>query len=253
MSSIYSTLPPEVEHRISAWQKVRFRANRKLEPIQGPTITLSRQFGCEAFPLAQKLEENLNGIYKLPWAIYDRTLIEQVAAEAGISLYLLKELGDPESDLDLLGLNATGHVTHREAFEAVARHLREIAAKGNAIVIGRGGAVLCRSMKNCYHFRIEASLDWRIASLAKRLNLTAAEARELIQTIGAHRENFLNACVGAEVSDPSLYDAVFNDERHSLEQMAAAIVAYVKQAWPDQGSRQTYRSAWREPPDQSRR
>jgi len=43
MSSIYSTLPPEVEHRISAWQKVRFRANRKLEPIQGPTITLSRQ------------------------------------------------------------------------------------------------------------------------------------------------------------------------------------------------------------------
>ena len=243
MSNIYSTLPPDVEHRISAWQQVRFRAARKPEHVQGPTITLSRQFGCEAFPLAKRLEEILGENAKRPWVIYDRTLIEQVARDTGISLYLLKELGDPDSDLDLLGLNASGHMTHREAFEAVARHLRDIAAKGNAIVIGRGGAALCRSMKNCYHFRIEARLDWRIASLAQRLDIPAAEARHRIQTSGAHREHFLNSCVGSEISDFSLYDAVFNNERHTVEQMAAAIVAYVRKAWPDQGSRLMDRSA----------
>jgi cytidylate kinase len=150
---------------------------------------------------------------------------------------------DPDSDLDLLGLNAKGHLTHREAFGAVAQHLREIAKKGNAIVIGQGGAALCRLMENCYHFRIEASLGWRIASLAKRVNLPAAEARALIQRNGAHREHFLNTCVGAELSDLSLYDAVFNNEHHSAEQMAAAIAAYVRQAWPDQGSRLMHRSA----------
>jgi cytidylate kinase len=243
MKSIYPTLPPEVEHRISAWQQVRFRAARRPEPAPGPTITLSRQFGCEAFPLAQRLEEKLNEISRNPWVIYDRILIEQVAKEAGISLYLLKELGDPDSDLDILGLNAAGHITHQEAFAAVARRLRDIAAQGNAIVIGRGDAVLCRSMKNCYHFRIEASLDWRIGSLARRLNLPAAEARELIRTSGAHRENFINSCVGSQVSDFRHYDAMFNNERHSVEQMAAAIVAYVKLAWPDQGSRPMVRSA----------
>jgi cytidylate kinase len=227
-------LPSSVEQRLEAWQKIQFRNSRKAVGKSRPTLTISRGFGCEAFPLAECLKGKLDEISKESWTIFDRALIQKVFEERGISLFLLNELGDPPSDLDYLGLNSIGHITHREAFEVVSQYIREIAVAGNAILIGRGSPVLCGSLGNCYHFRLEASMQWRIASLAKRKGMSEEDARDLIRTSGRHREHFLNVCLDANVSDLLHYDAVFNNERHSVEQMAAGIVAYLRQDWPDQ-------------------
>ena len=48
-------LIPNIEHRLSTWIRIQERL-KKTETGQKPTITISRQFGAEAFPLAETLQ-----------------------------------------------------------------------------------------------------------------------------------------------------------------------------------------------------
>ncbi|WP_005033847.1 AAA family ATPase [Holophaga foetida] len=218
---------------MAGWARIQEGARHLHEKRFRPTITLSREFGCEGFPLAERLKDLLENASGEPWNILDKALLERVAQDEGISLRLLRNLGDTTRLLESLGLNAADHVTHDKAFEKVAKHLVEIAAVGNAVIVGRGGSILCHSLKNCYHFRLEASLQWRIHSIAARLCLPEEEACELVRTNSRNREKFISESLGANVADLTYYDGVFNNERHTVEAIAEAILAYVKQAWAD--------------------
>ncbi len=233
MSRSFASLPPSVEQRHSGWIQIQERLSKHVEPRIRPSLTLSRQFGCEGFPLAERLKVLMEEGSGEPWNIYDKTLIEKVAQDEGISMDFLKKLGDLTRRLESLGLNAPGHVTHDAAFEKVAKYLLEIAKVGNAIIVGRGGAILCRELKNSFHFRLEASFEWRVHSLMKRLELPQKEVEETVKANSRLRDKFISQCLGANVGDLQHYDAVFNNERHGVGAMAQAITAYVKQAWED--------------------
>jgi len=233
MSKPLSSLPPSVEIRLAGWARIQEGAHHSREKKFRPTITLSREFGCEGFPLADRLKELLEKASGEPWNILDKALLEKVAQDEGISLRLLQHLGDTTRLLESLGLNASTHVTHDKAFEKVAKHILEVAAVGNVIIVGRGGGILCHPLKNCYHFRLEASLQWRVQSLAARLAIPEDEARDIVRTNSRQRAKFFSECLGADGADLKYYDAKFNNERHSVEAIADAILAYVKQAWTD--------------------
>ena len=105
------------------------------------------------------------------WNIYDKTLLEKVAHDEGISMDLLKKMGDLTRRLEALGLHPSTHVNQDAAFEKVANCLPPDRQGGYAIIVGRGGAILCHDLNNCFHFRLEASFEWRVHSLMKRLAL----------------------------------------------------------------------------------
>lgn len=233
MSKPLSSLPPSVEIRLAGWAKIQEGAHHHAEKKFRPTITLSREFGCEGFPLAERLKEILEKASGEPWNILDKALLERVAQDEGISMRLLEHLGDTTRLLESLGLNAATHVSHDKAFEKVAKHILDMAAVGNVVIVGRGGGILCHPLKNCFHFRLEASLQWRIHSIAGRLSIPEDEARDVVRTNSRIREKFISDFLGANVADLKYYDAVFNNERHTVETIADAILAYVKQAWCD--------------------
>ena len=224
------SLPASVEERLSGWariQEARLKAPASARPA--PSITLSRQFGCEGFPLAMLLRDRL-GAGGEPWSVFDKSLLEQVAQDEGISMRLLNRLGDPARALEAFGFHPYGAVTHDEAFAKVAETLVRVAAHGHAIVIGRGGAVLCRSLENCFHFRLEAGFEWRVASIMRRAGVDRAEAEHRVKVNTKLRERFIQDCLDTDVNDPRHYDAVFNNERHSVAEIAAAITAYLAEA-----------------------
>lgn len=235
MAKSLSSLPPEVETRLSGWEQLQYRLSHQKVPKLRPTLTLSRQFGCEAFPLAERLKVLFEEAAGEPWAIYDKTLIEKVADEHNIPMNLLKNLGDMSRALELLGLHPSNHVTHDEAFARVSKYLVQIGEVGNAVIVGRGGAILCAGLRNSYHFRLEASLDWRIASMAKRLDISLAEAAETVKANTKLREKFISHCLGVDITEVRHYDAVFNNERHGVEEIAQAIFGYVRSAWKEKG------------------
>jgi len=233
MSKPLSSLPPGVEHRLAAWEQVQYRLGHEPSPRIRPTITLSRQFGCEAFPVSERLKAMFEEASGEPWNIYDRTLIERVSTEQGISIGLLRRLGEMSSTLDALGFHPAGHTVHDRALEQTAKYVVQIAKVGNAIVVGRGGALLCRNMKNCFHFRLEASHDWRVASMMRRLEIPRREAEEIVKGGEKQREKFITRYFGENIADRKHYHAVFDNERQSANEIAAAIMSHVRAAWPE--------------------
>jgi cytidylate kinase len=235
MPKPYSSLAPSIEQRMAGWEQIQYRLNHAPEPKIRPTITLSRQFGCEGFPLAEYVRGLLEDASGESWNIYDKALIEKVAHDDDISLRLLRHLGDMTHSLEALGLHPSSHVTHDEAFVKVAKAIIQIAALGNAVIVGRGSPILCANMKNCFHFRVEASFEWRVASIMSRLEIGQEEAEDMVRTNTRLREKFISHSLGEDIADLKHYCAVFNNARYSVHEMGAAMAAYVKSGWPEKG------------------
>lgn len=230
------TLPASVEERLSGWMRIQER--RAAAPARTrlrPCVTISRQFGCEGFPLAVQLQKLFEQGSGESWSIFDKVLIDRITQDEEIAMTLMKSLEDPARYLESFGFHPRGDFTSDEAFAKMAASILHFAQDGNAIIVGRGGAVLCRKLANSFHFRLEAGRDWRVAGLARRMGIAASAAAELERTESRLRERFLREYLGVAVDERSLYDAVFNNERHGVETIAHAILAYVKRGWTGAG------------------
>jgi hypothetical protein len=218
-------LVPSVDRRLSAWLSVQDRLQRPARQERRPTITLSRQFGCEAYPLAESLADALAARTGRPWTVFDKALIERVSRETRLSEQLLARLGDESRALDKLAGAIPGWRTHAEAYEALARHIVRIAREGDAIIVGRGGAIVAQDLPDCYHFRLEAPREYRIASIQQRLGVGPEEAAALVDEHQRGREGFIEEFLHCSVGDTRWYHAVFNMSRNPLARTTASILA----------------------------
>ena len=238
MAKSYESMIPSIEQREYAWLQVRERMAQPHPVPRHPSITISRQYGCEGYPLAQRLQTLLEDASGRPWNIYDKALVDKVAADEHLSRQLLSRLGDETHAQDVL-LTQFGYLTHDEAYGILVKHLVRIAAAGCAIIVGRGGAIACQDLKNCFHVRLVGGFAFRATSMARRLELPLGEAEELVRTQSELRETFISRCLGADVTAARWYDATFNNERQSVEAIAQACLRMVNTGWPD---KDTFRS-----------
>jgi len=231
MAKTFDSLIPSIEQRESAWLRVQERLARAPKGLARPTITISREYGCEGYPLAERLKQLLEEASGEPWNIFDKALVEKVASDEKLSLALLSHLGDESQAMDVLRTHF-GYLTHDEAYSKLVKHLIQIATAGCAIIVGRGGAVACQDLKNCFHFRLEGSFAFRAATLAHRLEVSLAEAEELVRTQSKLREKFISECLQTDITSSRWYDAVFNNERQNVETIAQACLRIIRCGWP---------------------
>ena len=234
MGKTYDSLIPSIEQRESAWLQVRERLARSPKRLLRPSITISREYGCEGFPLAERLKQLLEAATGEPWSVFDKALVERVASDEQLSLEFLRHLGDESRAVDVLKTHF-GYLTHHEAYTKVVKHLVQIASVGSAIIVGRGGAVVCQDLKNCRHFRLEGSFAFRAAAIALRLQLPLADAEELVRAQSKLREKFISECLQVDITSPRWYDAVFNNERQNVETISQACFQIIKGSWPEPG------------------
>ncbi len=232
MAKTYDSLIPSIEKRESAWLQLRERLARVPKGTRHPAITISREYGCEGYPLAERLQGLLVQSTGEPWGIFDKALLEKVATDEQLSLQLLSHLGDESHAVDVLK-TYFGYLTHDEAYAKLVKHLVQIASAGNAIIVGRGGAVVCQDLKNCYHFRLEGSFAFRASTLARRLEIPLPEAEELVRTQSKLREKFISECLQTDITSSRWYDAVFNNQRQNVETIAQACMSIIIGGWPE--------------------
>lgn len=231
MTKHFDSLIPSIEARESGWMRIRERLAQSHEAPVHPSVTISRQYGCEGYALAQRLKVLLEEASGQPWHLFDKALVDQVASDENLSRRLLGHLGDESHAQDVLRRHF-GHLTHDDAYAKLVKHLVPIAMAGRAIIVGRGGAVACQDLKNCFHFRLEGGFDFRVATLARRLEVPLAEAEKRVRTQSKLREKFISECLHADITSSRFYDAVFNNERQSLESIAQACLRIVVCGWP---------------------
>jgi len=225
-------LVPNVDNRVSAWMKIVARKKKgdanENDKI-GITITISRQFGCEGYPLAKELKEKLEAETDQEWIILDKDLIDKVAQDTNLSQTLIKDLGVVSSFIqDFFSSFKSGAISKDQVFKEIAEIILRVAKEGNAIIVGRGAAVITQHLDNCHHFRLEAPLDYRIDSIAKRAGVDQDKAKKIVLENQANREKFLKDFIHVDIRDPEYYDAIFNNSKNSIESIAKTILTYLE-------------------------
>ncbi|HSP95742.1 MAG TPA: cytidylate kinase-like family protein [Candidatus Dormibacteraeota bacterium] len=225
-------LIPSVERRLSAWVNLQERLGHQPRPRPRRTITLSRQFGCEGYPLAERLQAVMEARSGEPWTIFDKALLERVSGEKQLSDRLLGQIGAEGHALDVLASLMPGWHTHDEAYDTLVRYMVRIAREGNAIIVGRGGAVVTQELPNCTHFRLEAPREFRVASIACRLAVSEAEAEALVTEQQERRDRFIERFLHCSIADTRYYHAVYNSAKSPLDRIAASILELIPPSVP---------------------
>jgi cytidylate kinase len=156
-----------------------------------------------------------------------RTLMEAVAGMVEISRdehQLLAEQGPAMLDMNQ---------RRRRMFAALLESVvLQYAAKGNAVLVGRGANVLLRLVvPGVLMVRAVAPLEIRAQRLAVENDLDLDRARQLATSVDQQRRAYMSHTLGADWASPLGYDLVLNMGRLSLE-MAAQSVLFMA-AWPD--------------------
>jgi len=224
---------PSIDKRIGSL--LEFNRRKDLEADQKgqtkkprPTITLSREVGCEAFPTAELLLEMLEKKTGQSWMIIDKRLLDEVARNNNLSQEVLKNLGEKNLFLDEMLATFSSHwKSDKDAFRLLCRHITALAGAGNVIIVGRASTFITQTMKNCSHFRIYASAEFKNNSIRRRLDLTEEEAEKLITRLQKQRDHFIRNFIDRDPHDMSVYNMLFNNDRNSADKIARTIMEYV--------------------------
>jgi cytidylate kinase len=236
-------LLPGVENRLRAQVELHRRLaqldeERERTPQAGPFITISRQYGCMAYALAERLAQRL-GVEFPEWnfTIYDRKILEVLAQRKSFTADLIDSLsartrGVIEDWADFL---IAGRPSEVQVVRHLVRTLCSVAALGEAILIGRGGAVITRKLAAGIHVRLIAPLEWRIARLRENPERAAEANAEFVKRADRERERFTRKYLGADGSDPELYHLILNNQYLSMEEQVEVITALVREKHPSRG------------------
>jgi cytidylate kinase len=197
------------------------------------TITLSREFGCEAYPLAVNLKETLEKSTKEDWNIFDRDLIEKIRVDNSLNEELLSNIGKRSEFIEeLIAKRQPSWKNKSETYKFLAKAIYSISSEGRAIIVGCGAAMITQDIRRAYHFRLIAPENFRIKSIARRTDVPYSEAEKMVSTRHKERKRFFKNFLQSEVVDLNYYHAVYNNDKLSVERIAENILATIKSLQP---------------------
>ena len=99
-------------------------------------VTISREFGSGGRFIGETLAKELG------FAFYDKVIIEQTAQKTGLSEKYIEERGEyaPNNSIfsySFIGRTAQGNSVDDYIYQAQCDIIREIAEKGNCVIVGR--------------------------------------------------------------------------------------------------------------------
>lgn len=192
------------------------------------TITISREFGCEAYPMAECLKGLLEKKTGQEWILMDKVLLEEVAKNHNLSEEILRGLGEKSRILDeMLATFSQRWKSEKDHYRLLCKYMFSLAEKGNVILMGRGSAIVTQSLKNCYHFRMFASQSFKVRSIARRLSISEVEAESCIEKKQKQRDAFIRDFLDQDAHNMRFYNMIFNNDKNSPERVAQVIAEYV--------------------------
>ncbi|HUA69361.1 MAG TPA: cytidylate kinase-like family protein [Candidatus Saccharimonadales bacterium] len=192
------------------------------------TVTISRQTGCGAFLVAEKLAHFLQEHSPKdpsPWTVFDRDLIDKVLADHDLPHYLAKFL--PEDRVprveDFLDEIFDVYPPSRTIVLQTAETMLKLAAMGHVILIGRGGNLVTSRLPNVFHVRLVAPFEKRVELAHTQYNMTKTEAHKFCLREDRGRARYLKKYFNADINDPLFYHMVINTGQMDFDATAKII------------------------------
>lgn len=221
---------------ISKYLRDRYEDSKSKAAFPGPVVTISRELGCPAKKIAEKLTEKLNsGEFHnkkgIPWRWISKEIMEESAKELGVDLaeiqyvFEYKQHGVLE-DL-LLSHSKRFYKTDRKVRSTIARVIRNFAEEGNAIIVGRGGVAITRDIPKSLHVHLEAPLEWRALRTAEKHDMSIEDARKYCIDIDKKREQFRDYFEG-KGNDYTRTDMRLNCMTLDMDEIAGIIITTLR-------------------------
>lgn len=226
-------LIPSVDLRVGALEEYNRTQKQKAllhhkKPKPRPCVTISRQFGCLGYPVAERVCELLSQKSGEPWLLIDRAVLDEVAKRHNISKDILECLGEKNRLLDDLLATFSPRWTHsQDCFRLLCKHVVSLAEQGNVVIMELGGAIITRHFEHSKHFRIYGSMDFKVRAIAQRLQIEHEAAEKLVIKQQKQRDAFTRDFLDQDDHNPALYELLFNNDRNSVEKIATTIADYV--------------------------
>ena len=146
-------------------------------------IAIGRQFGSGGHDIGKVLAE------KLGYDFYDAEIIQMTAGTTGYTPEFVKKNEEIMTNsllYDLvnqmyLNTDRQDEAPKDKIFEAECQVVRNLAKKGNCVIVGRCADYVLRNSGNCLKVFFSAPLVSRIRRVAQRQNISEGEAKATVQ------------------------------------------------------------------------
>ncbi len=197
-------------------------------------ITVGRQLGSGGRLLGRLLAERL-GI-----AFYDKELLMQAAASAGLSAEFFERNDErrPQFISGLFSFNMgmnpvawfdnASSINDDALYKAQCDFMHHIAEQGPCVIVGRSADYVLRDVPNLVNVFVHATKEDCVRRVMSRdSSKTAEQARQFVEKTNKLRANFYNFYTDKRWGDSTSYDLTFNSSVLSLEKIADLIVQYL--------------------------
>lgn len=211
-------------------------SHKEGEEHQGPVITISRQFGCPAERICEKLAQALSVTFKEnkspeEWKWISKEILEESAKELKLAPSLVNDLKEYKLHgfMDHLTLFfSTGfYPSDTKVMSTIAKVIHSAATHGHVVILGRAGEAITQNIPKSLHFKLEAPLDWRADQVSKQSGSTLAQAKEQCVNEDKLRLQFRDYFENGK-SDVEFFDATFNTKTLSDEDIVSLIIKLAK-------------------------
>jgi CMP/dCMP kinase len=193
-------------------------------------VTISNLYGCGAVAVAERVAaeleyELIDG--QLPVVVAKRMQISpsqaQAADETGRSLgaRLLSslELATPE-----VAVTGFGETFDEEYVREVQEAVREFAARGNVVIIGRGAGAILGRRPDLVRVFMYAPRDWRVERIADELGLELKAAASEVDRIDRARRAHLRDWYNVEIGSPEIVDLAIDTSTFGTQGSAKLVI-----------------------------
>jgi cytidylate kinase len=215
-----------------------------------PIITLSRQFGAGGGPIGRALADRFGAEF------LDREVVALVAARSGIPedeavgydermptawqrIVSAFASSAPEATLPVPADQTLPPGATAERMASITSTvITEVAARGNAVIVGRGAGFLLRDRPDVVRVQLHASVEARLRYLHSSVEELPPEVandaalRDLMHSVDRARARYVQRVFKADWDDARHYDLALDTGRLGIamcidliEQAARAIVA----------------------------
>jgi cytidylate kinase len=212
---------------VAALARGEWAADAVPAPTGQRVLTLARELGAGDTGFAPTLAARLR------LRPCDRDLLELEAVRLGV----------PEAELEKIDEQPAGIFQrfrpgglYQRYFETLRQLVNELAARGDVLIVGRGGSRFLRDSPSAFDVRLVAPMPVRVRRVMEHRWLREGPARTLIAESDGQRRRFYQDYFGADWSDPLEYHLTINTGR--LGPTAVDLLAFAAERyWGRPGSR----------------
>lgn len=198
-------------------------------------ITIARQYGSGGREIGEKVAKILG----IP--LYDRELIADAAAKGNLNEEIIKKADESAANSLLytlaMGSNVLGTTMHfgykmplnDKLFILQSEVIKEYAATGSCVVIGRCADYVLRDEPNILRLFIYGDIEHRQARVLERHNeLKSSQVIDVINKTDKRRSSYYNFYTGNKWGKYDNYDMAINSSTLGIDGTAEFIAEFAK-------------------------